>query len=242
MIHIKICGDDIVTAKKIEKLAENAFKNKGIICDCEIYGCGMEFLEAEEGNENELIFLNIELPDMSGFEVAEHLKVSGRNQRLVFVTGYADFVFPSLEYFPFYFLRKNQLTEETVEKIVEQFLKQFLKQKDKETKVFSYSVRNQFYTIPLKEISCVSCWQHKITLAFADGTKQCFRGTIAECERQLLSDCFFKANTGAIVNLEYCQRFDGESFVLKNGERIPVSRDRRKDAKQSFMGIWKKHR
>lgn len=236
MIHIKICDDDIATAKKIEKLAQSAFKKKETVCTCEIYGCGMEFLEAEERDGSELIFLDIELPDMSGFEVAEHLKDSGRNQSLIFVADYDNFVFPALEYFPFYFLRKSQLTEESVEKIV----KQFLKQKEAEQKVFSYLVRNQAYTVPLKEIACLSCWQHKITLAFTDGTKQCFRGKITECEKQLLSDCFFKANTGTIVNLEYCQGFDGESFVLKSGERILVSRDRRKDAKQSFMRMWRK--
>lgn len=241
MIYIRIC-DDIATAKKIERLAEFAFKKAGVACKCEIYGCGMEFLEVKERNEDELIFLNVELPDMSGFEVAGYLKDSGRNQRLVFITDYDQAVFPSLEYFPFHVLRKSQLTEEVVGKVVEQFLKQFLRQSEEKTKVFSYSFKNQIYSVPLKAISCVSCWQHKIALEFADGTKQCFRGTIAECERQLLADCFFKANSGTIVNLEYCQSFDGESFVLQSGEKILVSRDRRKAAKQSFMKRWQKHR
>lgn len=37
-----------------------------------------------------------------------------------------------------------------------------------------------------------------------------------------------------MINLEYAEDFDGADFILKNGERLPVSRDLAKAARLAF--------
>lgn len=53
-----------------------------------------------------LVFLDIEMPDMSGFSLAAYLEEKHRGIPYVFLTGYADFAAESYDYEPIDFLTK----------------------------------------------------------------------------------------------------------------------------------------
>ena len=54
----------------------------------------------------DLVFLDIEMPDVSGFELARHIENAYSGTRLVFLTGHVDFALDGYEYRPLDFLIK----------------------------------------------------------------------------------------------------------------------------------------
>lgn len=59
-----------------------------------------------QNNEIDLIFLDIEMPDINGFELASHIKARYPNIQFIFVTGHTGFALNGYEYQPIDFLIK----------------------------------------------------------------------------------------------------------------------------------------
>ena len=234
MLHVVICDDSSMIARKIERLVGDEMNKHNVKWSCAVYSNGLELLDSEKPESEELIFLDIEMPTISGLEVAEQLLSCGRNKNIVFVTSHENLVFNSLRYFPFYFLRKDHMEQE-ISDVIDQFIKKI----DQNNKVFEYKIRSNVYRISIIKIGYLAYWNHNITITLLDGEVKEFRGSIKDCEKQLPTNYFFRANNGTIVNLSYCDRLEENYFVMKDGKKIQISRDRRKEAKLRFMKSWR---
>ncbi len=86
----------------------------------------------------------------------------------------------------------------------------------------------------LRDILYAEHYQHKIQIHSADGRKTVTRRTFRDFAAVLADGRFFLCSRGVLVNLEHAEDFDGTDFILKDGKRIPVSRDLAKAARQAF--------
>ena len=68
----------------------------------------------------------------------------------------------------------------------------------------------------------------------SDGRETVTRQTFREFKARLCDSRFFPCSRGMIINLEYVKDFNGTDFILKDGKRIPVSRDQAKAARLAF--------
>lgn len=237
MLHISICDDEPIFIESLKKILETELMKWGLEYVFQEYNDGSSLLKNEEFRECELIFLDIQMPGVSGLEVAEGLMEKGQNKKIVFVTNYDYLVFPALKCHPFYFLRKNKISEE-----IQELIRQFLIQDEMDRRNFQYVLHGNIYNVPFSDIIYLVYYQHKITVFSRNKGKIEFRSSIKECEEQLNSDCFFRANQGTIINLKYCESYQGDVFKMQNGETIPVSRDRQGMAKKRFMWYWRNFR
>ncbi|MCM1193508.1 MAG: response regulator [Butyrivibrio sp.] len=73
---------------------------------------GGELYEAACRDSFDLLFLDIEMPGMNGFELAEKLCRECPGTYLVFVSAYENLVFNVFEYDSIWFVRKGNLEEE----------------------------------------------------------------------------------------------------------------------------------
>lgn len=230
VLQVLICDDDQLMVEKMRYLVDAELKKHNLRWTFKTYNDGRKLLKEQNTNKEELIFLDIEMPRISGIEVAEQLMQSGRNRNVVFVTSHENLVFTSLKYFPFSFLRKSKMEQE-IQEVVAQYVKKY----EEAQKEFEYKVRMNVYRVPLTEIGYLTYFEHKITMTLTDGDKKEFRGTIKECEQKLISSHFYKANGGTVVNLRFCEMLEQNCFIMKDGSRIPVSREKKKEAKQRFL-------
>lgn len=236
MIYVSICDDNEIVAQKMKFLICKELSLRGIEFKCNIYLKGKEFLEENEEKENELIILDIEIPDISGIKIAELLKENGRNRNIVFVTNYENLVFQSLQCFPFAFIRKRSMEIELPE-MIEQFL---LSQKKKKS-MFVFSVGKKTIRILVEEIMYLTYWKHKIVLVTKKQEKYEFRGIMRECEDYLKNEYFFRVNSGAIVNLRYGKMLEDSYIVMEDNNKIQISREKRKECKLRFMKCWREN-
>jgi two-component SAPR family response regulator len=54
----------------------------------------------------DVIFLDIDMPEITGFDAAKKVKEISPESKIIFVTSKHDLVYNSFEYQPFYFIRK----------------------------------------------------------------------------------------------------------------------------------------
>lgn len=229
-MRIAICDDDKIFAEDLKRRVENIMCSKEEKCTVYLYNNSKEIFLKIASTEYDLIFLDIKMPGMTGFDIIEKLADNKITRKIVFITNYDALVFTALKYFPLYFMRKSRVNDE-LPIVLEKYQQLYVESK----KVFYYKIKKEFFKINTENIIYLTYWNHKITLICSDGNKIEFRGKIKDCEEQLKDGNFFKTNAGTIVNVEHCKSLNGRVFTMDNSDVITVSRDRKEAAEKIFM-------
>ena len=102
MLKILLVDDD-ANAMGITRRALELFDNAEVVGEA----CsGMEAMEFVRHTTVDLVLLDIEMQDMSGFDVAEYLHKNYPKTQYVFLTGHTDFALDGYSYQPLSFLVK----------------------------------------------------------------------------------------------------------------------------------------
>ncbi len=102
MLNLLLVDDDSGSRKIIEQALE-LFPEVSVVGSVE---SGMEAISFIRKNPVDLVFLDIEMEEMNGFEVAAYLHSHYPNIQYVFVTGHSDFALEGYNYQPLSFLVK----------------------------------------------------------------------------------------------------------------------------------------
>ena len=128
MIRILFCDDDPAFVSSflpaVKRQAQSVLELKDDELCCTYFQKGRELLDHLEKNEADLLFLDIDMPEMSGFELARALKSGKKKPTLVFVSAYDNFVYSAFEFSPFAYLRKERISEGIIHILSTQKLQQ----------------------------------------------------------------------------------------------------------------------
>ena len=112
MLQIAICDDNRADGKMMKTLLSESLQIMGEPGCCHTFqnGKALEY-EVEDGQDFDLLFLDIELGDEDGFLLAKRLQSSLPASLLIFVSSYEKYVYDSFKLQPFRFLPKRCLTQ-----------------------------------------------------------------------------------------------------------------------------------
>lgn len=113
-MYIAICDDDskIINGLKID--IYNIFKSLKAEVDVSVFVNGTELIDTikKEKIHYDILLLDIDMPNISGLEVAKILRETNEDIIIIFISSYEKYVFDSFEYNPFRYIRKNRIKEE----------------------------------------------------------------------------------------------------------------------------------
>ena len=120
MINILLCDDDINSLVETKAflnkyLAISTFGELQINIEC--YHDSNEVLSRTTEYQPDILVLDIHMPNKNGFEVAEAFYKNNPSTKIIFLTNYEQFVFYSLRFSPFRFIRKSMMEKELPEAI-----------------------------------------------------------------------------------------------------------------------------
>ena len=106
---IVICDDDETFIDLLSEKIEQDFVQRKLVCLIEKYSDSRKLLD-NIGAETQLYFLDIDMPEFTGFDVAEILRKQRRDCYIIFVTNHNELVYGSMEFQPFYFIQKSSVS------------------------------------------------------------------------------------------------------------------------------------
>ncbi len=106
-MYIAVCEDQKDLANSLRRDIESYFENRGepLVAIRDYYD-GQALLDADAVQPFDIIFMDIELPGISGMEAAKALRQRGSDALIVFVTAYSEFMATSFHVEAFDFLTK----------------------------------------------------------------------------------------------------------------------------------------
>ena len=105
MLKIILCDDSSqflsVLKYYVEKECSRVLPNDEDFEVGPAFGSGQTALEYIENNHVDVILLDIDMPDINGFDVAKVLCDRHKDIKIVFMSAYDSFVYNSFEFYPF---------------------------------------------------------------------------------------------------------------------------------------------
>jgi two-component system LytT family response regulator len=211
-----------------------------------------EGIQLIEDYKPEIVFLDINMPEMNGFEMLKNL--GWKDFSLVFVTAYEEYALEAIKSNAIDYLLKpvdyrdlksaierirKQMAEKEVDR--EKFnytgLMNFIQQESKlriivnsRTGVDSLDIRNVIYLESNSNYTIIH---------FKQGESMLVSKTLKEFEGQLCTaeSKFMRVHVSYIINLDHVMRFvkTSEMIIMANDEKIPLGKSR-KDAFFTWLG------
>jgi two-component system, LytTR family, response regulator len=191
-----------------------------------------------------LVFLDVEMPGKTGFEMLEGL--ADMNFTVIFTTAFNQYALRAIKFGALDYLMKPIDKDELREAInrfiaLEKHLSinqlSALLSHAKKTIDFSYQkiafpTLHTYELVPLNEILVCESSSNYTSVHLTNGKNILVSKTLKEIEELLNSSPFFRVHNSWLVNLNYAVRFikgEGGYLVLNNDLTIPVSRNKREE-------------
>ncbi|MBQ7161324.1 MAG: response regulator transcription factor [Clostridia bacterium] len=198
-----------------------------------VFTAARSVLEYAEHSAIDVLFLDIDMPDVNGFELAARMQKDHPDTVIIFVSAYEDYVYSSFEYSPFRFLRKSHLDEElptTLKKVVDKCLS------DKESLDFHTTEGDE--AVRVKDILYIEGQRNYYIVRTLHQRELKCRGTMESVEQAVSGFDFYRIHTAYIVNLDLIERVNSDGTVkMKDGGVITVSRRRLADFKKEYFNF-----
>ena len=204
---------------------------------------GQEALLMIQQLKPQLIFLDIEMPRMNGFEMLNALPE--KNFHVIFTTAYDQYAIKAIKYAAFDYLLKPIDIEElkiAVEKIAgkennqtktqAEFLKQNLEHPKKPLNKLAIPTLEGLLFYDLRDIIYLEANSNYTNIFFSNTPKITASKTLKEFEELLPQESFFRPHHSYIINLNYIKRYirgDGGQIELQNGMFVDVSRRKKEE-------------
>ncbi|MDX9880933.1 MAG: LytTR family DNA-binding domain-containing protein [Prolixibacteraceae bacterium] len=235
MYHTVIIDDDILARRVLKRILEQNFKEIEIAGEADSVTSGIELIE---NVEPDLVFLDIEMPDGTGFSLIEQLE--NVNFKLVFTTSYSDYAITAFKYSAFDYIVKPVLLENvksTIKRINDipvlhekqrvEILKNNLtrREPDREATI-ALPEMNGFSIVKVKDIVRCEGERNYSRIFFREGKSVLVSRTLLEFDNLLVPHGFYRIHRSHLINLKDVTKFmktDGGIVEMSDKSQLRVS-------------------
>jgi two-component system, LytTR family, response regulator len=235
-IQVVLADDEMLARQKLRLLLRDQQ-------DCEVVGecaTAAETIALVRATEPDLIFLDIRMPDMDGFEVVDALSAQPEftMPRVVFTTAYDQYAVRAFEVRAVDYLLKpfaQARLQTTLQRIRERGNGGPAEAREKNggryTSRIVFKSKGRILFLPVSEIRWIGAEENYVRI-FTEEETHLLRETMGRLEERLDPQLFLRVHRSAIVNLQHVKEVrtesDGETaVVLVNGQKVPMSRSYR---------------
>ncbi len=214
-MKIAICEDDLFTRELIASYVENYIEEKGISFTIDTFGSAAEFNSSVE--DYNLYLLDYELPDSTGMEIAQKIRLTNKRGTIIFITSFSEYVFKSFEVDTFRYLLKP-IDKDELEKTLDAFINNF-----EEYSRIEIPLTTGVTYVSLPEIMYIETCGRYSTVRTNSNTYTSTK-PLSAFQAEINSFRFFRTHRTFLVNMKYIVDIDGHIITLNNGEKIEISR------------------
>ena len=196
----------------------------------------------------DLVFLDVEMPDGTGFDLLETLP--SIDFRVIFITAHQEYALQAIKVSALDFVLKPFDPEDIrkavekargiinidVERLKLKTLQENLDSRKVLKRIVLHTAEN-LHLVPISDIVRAEADSNYTLFLLADGSRIMVSRTIKEFDTMLSGSGMIRVHQSHLVNIAFVDRFvkrDGGYLVLKDKSKIPVSQNLRKQVIQAI--------
>lgn len=193
-------------------------------------------IEAIEKHQPDIVFLDIQMPDGTGFDVIRSIK--DKSFEVIFITAHEEFAIKAIKFSALDYLLKPVDTAE-LKVALEKALSTIDEKKESsqfdalqkniqptEKRRLVLKTQESVHVVELDQIIRCEADRNYTSFFLKDGKKILVSKTLKEYETLLSAHNFLRVQQSHLVNIDFVDRYDkknGGAVVMKDGSEVPLS-------------------
>ena len=236
MLKIAVVDDEYKFLFMYNNMISRLFSEHNVITDIKTFDSGKEFISSLLKNKYDLVFMDIDMPEISGIDIAAELRRNDQCFDLIFVSAHPHFVFETIRFTPYRFIRKVNLKSETIEAI-----DSYCSRTQIRFKMLSLELQNgnsisekvndivQFFTI-----------RHNVYYInkSEDGSRILSRKySLSQLEKSTKESGFIRVHKSYLVNYRFIRSINAKYLLMTDNSEIPISHGKKTEIQEKFMEL-----
>jgi len=233
-MRIAVCDDNSVMLDTLTDIVEREFTRGGGEYGLTKFRSGGDLLKSHSAAPFDVLFLDICMPDVDGFEVAKAVRKTSDKVFIIFITNKEELIYDSFDFRPFNFVKKESgsLTERRIAAIIKKLLRH-RKQYDDLTLEPAFAEKR---VVSVKDIIYISSDKNYLEYILTDAKNCKVRGTLREAEERFLKCDFVKIHKSFLVNMRHIEKisYTDCKITLTNGNVVYMGKTYKKSIDESY--------
>lgn len=232
MIKIALCDDDIDFFENIKTAVCHEYKLIHEIdedLEFKYYQSGNDLINRYELDGIDVVFMDIEIGNESGFDVAKELLKVDKNLLVIYMSNHEHYIYEAFVCRPMGFVRKQHMERDLVSAMTE--VVEYLRKRKKKIMVKNNSKNIE---VLLSNVRAIEVYDHKIIIQFKNNSIT-VKDKMSRFEDELINAGFVKIGRGTIVNLQYVKTIHGKQVDLYGNLKFSISEDRVKEVTNQWL-------
>lgn len=231
-MRIGICDDDIEEAANLKKIVKEYLSLQNI--DCTINSCSLPKVFLEEYQMLDLLFLDIEMPEYNGLEVAKEIRKKDSEMRIVFLTSHREYIQKAFVVRAYRYLYKPYRKREIIE-----VLENTKKEMQAVAGIYIEKKNGEQQFVPFRNILYMEALGDGVAVCLENGyivTRKTLKNWM-----EILPEEFYQCHKSYIVNMFYIVKITNSVVILKKQKTVPVSVRKRKALGEQYFDYIRKN-
>lgn len=245
MIRSAICDDESAMLDYLYEQISKEFKQQNADIQIDKFISGTDFLNAHKAEPFDVVFLDIRMPDISGFDIASALRRLNENTYIIFITTENMLVYDSFSFQPFDFIPKapppelrgdpSNFLSDRIADVIARLLSQISAVKT----VCLTLPYNQKITVDISDIQMIQSVRNYAEYIISEREPFRIRAKLDDIEGGLDKRLFARPHKSYIINMNFIKDIDSRNMMatLKNGMIIPVSKTYKRDFEAAYINF-----
>ena len=198
---------------------------------CDTFYSAADLLRALRVTFYDLIFLDIEMGSLNGFDAAKLIMEDRDKPRIVFVTKSSKYTIQGYEVAFRYLVKPLHYAE--FSKVMKAALEQIVPQK------IAIDIDGKDHVFSVSEIYYFEIFGHRIRIITADNAYLC-RNSLKNLEDMLNGSGFIRPHNSYLVNADHIFTASQTELVMEDGMKISISRKKKSNVMKSLHQYLKR--
>lgn len=212
-MKIAICDDERQTAKLFSQKVQMEETGSKI----SIFSSGNDLIESRV--KFDVVFLDIEMEAMNGFQVARILNEIQPQCVFSFITTHSELAVDGYDYQPFRYILKT-----APDKVVQRKIKETVQEYYRKNRTLKISYKGKHSIVLVDDIIWIEIQGHCMKIVLVNGEELLWNKTLNEAEKELEKYDFVRCHRSFMVAMRHIKEFNTKRVIMKDGNGIAVGR------------------
>lgn len=232
---IAVCDDEEKSLEAIKSYIQFYFEKYGVEFSLHTYSSAEELQDEMRRTFYDSCFLDIDMPDMNGIDLAEQIEKRDSRTLIIFVSFQEDYVFQSFRAHPFSFVRKSCFQED-MERTIRDLVKHRMRQKEQNILCRIIDEAGYEHAFSRDSICYLKMEEKYVDVVMTDG-KKLLRSSMKNLEKELAPYGLIRCHKSYIVNIRKVYAVKYDHLIMLDKTRIPIRRGMVGELKKQLCSI-----
>ena len=236
MYKIALCDDSKEYLEFLKQKVQNIILQKDMKVVVECYNDSDLLAEKiEENNGYDAYILDVEMPNVSGIELAEKIRKYSQNSYVIFVTAHASYAIEGYGINVLSYVLKSMIDTELV-RAMEKLFERFSRQGN--GKIYVIQNQRKYVRLLQNDIMYIYKEQKNSVYVLLNGEREVERISLQKVYQKLNSQDMYMLDRGTIINVQHIKKIAIDRVIMDDNHEVFTSKEHANGLKEYVLQYW----